>query len=250
MIQRFACLVAVALAALSAPAHAANWPSKPIRIVVPFAAGGTSDVIARVIGEQRLLTGPEAGITRDSISVDWIWEDKKVRLVDTAGLRKKVAVFQQPHYLENLLQSVFDCVPELKGQTLVIGGDGRYHNREAIQTAIAMAAANGVQLLWGEVRQRQRQGGEVIDHHQTLQGHCLLQGLDGKRPGVVGHAHGVARDGAGNSERCFLRCGQGHLRDVAAEGARQAVVLIAAQGLNVLQRLAGCGLRPGAKIVA
>ncbi len=62
----------------------------------------------------------------------------------TAGLRKKVAVFQQPHYLENLLQSVFDCVPELKRRTLVIGGDGRYHNRAAIQTAIAMAAANGV----------------------------------------------------------------------------------------------------------
>lgn len=65
----------------------------------------------------------------------------------TAGLRKKVAVFQQPHYLENLLQSVFDCVPELAGQTLVIGGDGRYHNREAIQTAIAVAAGNGVAKL-------------------------------------------------------------------------------------------------------
>ncbi|NKF22587.1 alpha-D-glucose phosphate-specific phosphoglucomutase [Solimonas marina] len=62
----------------------------------------------------------------------------------TAGLRKKVAVFQQPHYLENYLQSIFDCVPELKGRTLVIGGDGRYHNRAAIQTAVAMAAANGV----------------------------------------------------------------------------------------------------------
>lgn len=62
----------------------------------------------------------------------------------TAGLRKKVAVFQQPHYLENLLQAVFDCLPELAGKTLVIGGDGRYHNREAIQAAIAIAAANGV----------------------------------------------------------------------------------------------------------
>lgn len=62
----------------------------------------------------------------------------------TAGLRKKVAVFQQPHYLENLLQAVFDCVPELRGKALVIGGDGRFHNRAAIQTAIAMAAANGV----------------------------------------------------------------------------------------------------------
>lgn len=62
----------------------------------------------------------------------------------TAGLRKKVAVFQQPHYLENFLQSIFDCVPELKGGTLVIGGDGRYHNRTAIQTAVAVAAGNGV----------------------------------------------------------------------------------------------------------
>ena len=65
----------------------------------------------------------------------------------TAGLRKKVAVFQQPHYLENFLQSIFDCVPELKGRTLIIGGDGRYHNRTAIQSAIAMAAANGVRRI-------------------------------------------------------------------------------------------------------
>lgn len=65
----------------------------------------------------------------------------------TAGLRKKVVVFQQPHYLENFLQSIFDCSPELKGKTLVIGGDGRYHNRTAIQTAISMAAANGVQRI-------------------------------------------------------------------------------------------------------
>lgn len=62
----------------------------------------------------------------------------------TAGLRKKVAVFQQPHYLENFLQSIFDVETSLRGKTLVIGGDGRYHNRDAIYTAIAMAAANGV----------------------------------------------------------------------------------------------------------
>ena len=62
----------------------------------------------------------------------------------TAGLRKKVAVFQQPHYLENFLQAIFDVEASLRGATLVIGGDGRYHNRDAIYTAIAMAAANGV----------------------------------------------------------------------------------------------------------
>ncbi|MGQ0528781.1 MAG: alpha-D-glucose phosphate-specific phosphoglucomutase [Panacagrimonas sp.] len=65
----------------------------------------------------------------------------------TAGLRKKVAVFQQPHYLENFLQSIFDVDPALKNATLVIGGDGRYHNRTAIRTAISMAAANGVKRV-------------------------------------------------------------------------------------------------------
>jgi len=62
----------------------------------------------------------------------------------TAGLRKKVAVFQQPHYLENFLQSIFDAEPGLKGHTLIVGGDGRFYNREAIHTAISMAAANAV----------------------------------------------------------------------------------------------------------
>jgi phosphoglucomutase len=62
----------------------------------------------------------------------------------TAGLRKKVAVFQQPHYLENFLQSIFDVETGLRGNTLVIGGDGRFYNREAIHAAVAMSAANGV----------------------------------------------------------------------------------------------------------
>ncbi|HLA02207.1 MAG TPA: alpha-D-glucose phosphate-specific phosphoglucomutase [Aestuariivirga sp.] len=61
----------------------------------------------------------------------------------TSGLRKKVPVFQQPHYAENFIQSIFDGLEGFKGKTLVIGGDGRYFNREVIQTAIRMAAANG-----------------------------------------------------------------------------------------------------------
>ncbi|MBB4153449.1 phosphoglucomutase [Sphingomonas jinjuensis] len=61
----------------------------------------------------------------------------------TSGLRKKVKVFQQPNYAENFIQSVFDVVEGKEGASLVIGGDGRFLNREVIQQAIRMAAAAG-----------------------------------------------------------------------------------------------------------
>ena len=61
----------------------------------------------------------------------------------TSGLRKKVPVFQQKNYAENFIQSIFDALDGFAGKDLVIGGDGRYLNREVIQIAIRMAAANG-----------------------------------------------------------------------------------------------------------
>lgn len=61
----------------------------------------------------------------------------------TSGLRKKVTVFEQPRYLENFVQSVFNSLEDFHGKTLVVGGDGRYFNRKAIQTIIKMAVANG-----------------------------------------------------------------------------------------------------------
>jgi phosphoglucomutase len=66
----------------------------------------------------------------------------------TSGLRKKTRVFLQPHYLENFVQSVFDAICEegkidFGRETLLVGGDGRYYNREAIQKILRMAAANG-----------------------------------------------------------------------------------------------------------
>ncbi len=68
----------------------------------------------------------------------------------TSGLRKKVALFRQAGYLENFVQSVFDTVGDCSGQTLVLGGDGRFYNRPAIQTVLRMAAAQGyARLLLG-----------------------------------------------------------------------------------------------------
>ena len=61
----------------------------------------------------------------------------------TSGLRKKTSVFQRPHFLENYVQSIFDGIGGVEGKTLVVGGDGRYFNDQAIQIILRMAAGNG-----------------------------------------------------------------------------------------------------------
>ncbi|WP_303908609.1 alpha-D-glucose phosphate-specific phosphoglucomutase [Thiohalomonas denitrificans] len=93
----------------------------------------------------------------------------------TSGLRKKVDVFRKGNYLPNFVQSVFDTRPDLKGGTLVLGGDGRFYNRHAVQTILKMAAANGIhRVLVGQggllstpavsaiIRKHRAEGGLVL----------------------------------------------------------------------------------------
>lgn len=91
-------------------------PDKPIRIaIIGRPNAGKSTLINRLIGEDRMLTGPEAGITRDSISVDWEYEGQNIRLVDTAGMRRKARVQEK---LEKL--SVADTVRAITFAEVVV----------------------------------------------------------------------------------------------------------------------------------
>ncbi|TIQ26699.1 MAG: ribosome biogenesis GTPase Der [Mesorhizobium sp.] len=90
--------------------------SKPLRIaVVGRPNAGKSTLINALIGEERLLTGPEAGITRDSISVDWDWRGRRIKLFDTAGMRRKSKVQEK---LEKL--SVQDGLRAIRFAEIVI----------------------------------------------------------------------------------------------------------------------------------
>jgi GTP-binding protein len=90
--------------------------TKPMRIaVIGRPNAGKSTLINALIGEERLLTGPEAGITRDSISVDWEWRGRRVKLFDTAGMRRKARVQEK---LEKL--SVADGLRAIRFAEVVI----------------------------------------------------------------------------------------------------------------------------------
>jgi len=90
--------------------------TKPLRIaMVGRPNAGKSTLINALIGEERLLTGPEAGITRDSISVDWDWKGRRIKLFDTAGMRRKAKVQEK---LEKL--SVADGLRAIRFAEIVV----------------------------------------------------------------------------------------------------------------------------------
>lgn len=91
-------------------------PDAPLKLaIVGRPNAGKSTLINKLLGENRLLTGPEAGITRDSIAVDWEWQGRPVRLIDTAGMRKKARVQEK---LEKL--SVADALRAIDFAEVVV----------------------------------------------------------------------------------------------------------------------------------
>ena len=91
-------------------------PNRPMRIaVIGRPNAGKSTLLNRLVGEDRLLTGPEAGITRDSISIEWQWKGRPIKLFDTAGLRKKAKVQEK---LEKL--SVADGLRAMQFAEIVV----------------------------------------------------------------------------------------------------------------------------------
>ncbi|MBT3790910.1 MAG: ribosome biogenesis GTPase Der [Alphaproteobacteria bacterium] len=104
---------------------------------------GKSTLINRLLGEERLITGPEAGLTRDSISVEWEWGGQRIKLVDTAGLRKKARVQEK---LERM--STADTTRSIRyAQIVVLVIDGQSPLEKQDLTIAAMVINEGRSLV-------------------------------------------------------------------------------------------------------
>ncbi|MEO8114885.1 MAG: ribosome biogenesis GTPase Der [Phenylobacterium sp.] len=141
---------------------------KPVRIaIVGRPNAGKSTLVNKLIGEERLLTGPEAGITRDAIPVDWTWDGRAVRLVDTAGLRRKARVQEK---LEKL--STHDSIRAITFAEVVILVMDATHPFEIQDLQIAdLVEREGRGLVfvlakWDLVEDPQAKLAEVIDEAQ------------------------------------------------------------------------------------
>jgi len=165
MADLYAALVAIAP---DQSEHEGEDGEKAIKIaIVGRPNAGKSTLVNRLIGEDRMLTGPEAGITRDAIPVDWTWGDRPVRLVDTAGLRRKAKVQEK---LEKL--STHDSIRAITFAEIVILVMDATHPFEIQDLQIAdLVEREGRGLVfvlakWDLVEDPQAKLAELIDEAQ------------------------------------------------------------------------------------
>ncbi|HMK68976.1 MAG TPA: ribosome biogenesis GTPase Der [Stellaceae bacterium] len=154
----------------AAPAlEAAAEAEKPLQLAVVGRPNvGKSTLVNRLIGEERLLTGPEAGITRDAIAIDWRWRDRVFRLIDTAGMRKRPKVEGK---LEKL--SVADTLRAIRfAEVVVLVLDAEQMLERQDLTIARLVADEGRALVlainkWDLVEEKQKALGRLHDRLQT-----------------------------------------------------------------------------------
>jgi len=155
--ERLAPFAAEPLPALEATP---DMPAKPLQLAIIGRPNvGKSTLVNRLIGEERLLTGPEAGITRDAIAVGWVWRGRPIRLVDTAGMRRRARVEDRIEQLSvgdalrairfaETVVLVLDALQPLERQDLTIGRMVAEEGRALILAATKWdAVANGAAAL-------------------------------------------------------------------------------------------------------
>jgi GTPase len=123
---------------------AAETPAKPLHLAIVGRPNvGKSTLVNRLLGEERLLTGPEAGITRDAIAIDWQWRGRPIRLVDTAGLRRRTHVEGKPEQL-----SVADALRTIRfAETVILVTDALQPLERQDLTIARLVAEEGRALV-------------------------------------------------------------------------------------------------------
>jgi GTPase len=145
---------------------AADAPIKPLQLAIVGRPNvGKSTLVNRLIGEERLLTGPEAGITRDAIAVDWTWRDRPIRLVDTAGMRRRPRVEGKIEQLSvgdtlrtirfaEIVVLVLDALQPLERQDLTIARQVAGEGRALVLAPTKWDAVTNVAVALKQLRER------------------------------------------------------------------------------------------------
>jgi len=143
--------------------------SSPLQLaIVGRPNAGKSTLVNRLLGEERMLTGPEAGITRDAIATPWEWQGREIRLVDTAGLRKQARVEEKLEHLA--VNDTFRAIQYAQVVVLVIDADQPLEKQDL--TIARKVVEEGRALIiavnkWDSVKNRTEAMAQIKDRLQT-----------------------------------------------------------------------------------